>query len=120
MYAYGCPLKLTISEQTGSNITNSFEFGDDTPKKATTDNDVIHTYKQTSGDSKKLIVTCSNPTSVVKKEYTLRFLPRITGLKIGNDGPVKVGKTMNYNVTVVEKGLFILYIIDIIHLYIHT
>ena len=104
MYAYGCLLRFLISEQTGSNITYSIDFGDESPKQETTASTVTHTFAQTTENSKKLVVVASNPTSTVKKEYTLKFLPRITGLKIGNDGPVKVGKILNYNVTVEQKG----------------
>ena len=103
MFAFGCPLRLTLSKQGGSNITNTFVFGDGSDIE-TSDVTVTHTYAQTSESTKKLIITASNPTSSVRKEYTLKFLPRITGLKIGNNGPVKVGKPMSYNVTVEQKG----------------
>lgn len=108
MYAYGCPLKFTLSGQTGSNITNTFQFGDGSPV-VTEGDEATYTFSQTPGENSKTItITASNPTSTVKKTYLLKFLPRITGLSVGNSGPVKVGKPLTFNVTVQEKGIHFL------------
>lgn len=98
-------MKIKLIDQTGSNITYEFDFGDDTPSMKTAASEVTHTFKQSSDSSRNMVITASNPTSSVVKVHTVKFLPRIRELKIGNSGPVKVGKVVEYNVTVQQKGI---------------
>lgn len=102
-YAFGCPLKFFISEQGGSNITYEFDFGEG-QKESTELLEMTHTFEQGAVNSQKIKVKAFNPTSFTIKEFELKFMPRISGLKIGNDGPKKMGVPITYNVTVQEKG----------------
>ncbi|XP_065066412.1 uncharacterized protein LOC135692255 [Rhopilema esculentum] len=105
MYAFGCPLKFVVSGQTGSNVTYHFDFDEENSKGATTSlPETTHTFQQSPVDQKTIKITVSNPTSTRTQLFPLKFLPRITGLKIGNSGPIKVGKEVSINVTVAQKG----------------
>ena len=105
MYAFGCPLKFVVSGQRGSNVTYHFDFDEENSKGTTTSlPETTHIFQQSPVDQKTVKITVSNPTSTRTQLFPLKFLPRITGLKIGNNGPIKMGKEVSINVTVVQKG----------------
>ncbi len=114
MYAYGCPLKFTMEKQTGSNITYDVDFGEKTTtstsrrrrRRAITQlNEIIHTYANSKENSKIVTFRAFNPVSQVVVKFKLTFMPRISGMKVESDGPVKTGKPLNLNLTVAEIGL---------------
>ena len=111
MFAFGCPLEFIISEQLGSNVTYDIDFGDEVisglprPIMSTKLTSSTHTFQPAKENSRILTFKASNAVSKRIKDVTLKFMPRISGIVVGNSGPAKTGIQMTFNLTVQEKGL---------------
>eukprot|EP00794_Sanderia_malayensis_P008930 gene8930-9882_t len=100
MFGFGCLLKFEMLEQMGSNITFTAKFGTTIAK--TTGNYLTNTFPHSA--EKSVEFQAFNPVSRVVKTVELQLFSRISGIKVGNNGPIKAGVAITLNLTVSNIG----------------